>query len=90
MGDSGHEEGEEDEEDERGEDIESEDQRHQSDMDSEDADSENEDVDHESDKGERKNFAQNGVGSSEGGLVKLPCDLPSWDTIRGLLEELAR
>ena len=84
MGDSGHEEGEEDEDDERGDDIESEDQRHQSDVDSEDADSENEEADHE-----RKNFAPNGVRGSDEGLVKLPCDLPSWDTIRGHLEELA-
>ena len=87
MGDSGHEEeGEEDEEDE----IESEAQRHQSDMeDSDEADSENEEVDHESDKDGGEKVPRNGVRGSDGELVKLPCDLPSWDAIRGHLEQLA-
>ena len=85
MGDSGHEEeGEEDEEDE----IESEAQRHQSDMeDSEEADSENEEVDSDKDEGEK--VLRNGVNGLDGELVKLPCDLPSWDAIRGHLEQLA-
>ena len=87
MGDSCHEA--EEEEEERGEDIESEVERHQSEMDSEDADSENEEVEEENDKYERKSLTQNGDRGWDEELVKLPCDLPSWNAITGHLEELA-
>ena len=83
MGDSGHEESEEDEEDERGgENFEA--KGLESEMDSEDADSENEEVDQNQE--EMKN---RGLGSDEE-LVRLVCDLPSWETTRSHLEAIAR
>ena len=87
MGDSGHEESEEDEEDERGgEDFAA--KGLESEMDSEDADSENEEVDQNQE--EMKNFQKNRALGSDEELVRLVCDLPSWETTRSHLEAIAR
>ena len=57
-------------------------------MDSEDADSENEEVDQNQE--EMKNFQKNRVLGSDEELVRLVCDLPSWETTRSHLEAIAR
>ena len=53
-------------------------------MDSEDADSENEEVDQN-----QEEMKSRALGSDEE-LVRLVCDLPSWETTRSHLEAIAR